>query len=78
MDNALSRARVIDWAETDTLRWEAPFRHHRGRRVRVEAVQRRKGGFRLSTQINSGNGWRRYGLADLDVEALDLAFDQIG
>ncbi|BBZ64013.1 MAG: protein kinase [Mycolicibacter algericus] len=81
MDNALSRARVIDWAETDTLRWEAPFRHHRGRRVRVEAVQRRKGGFRLSTQINSGNGWRRYGLADLDVEALDSSrarslFDQ--
>jgi serine/threonine protein kinase len=71
MDNALSRAHVIDWVETDSLRWEAPFRHHHGRRVRVEATPRRKGGFRISTQVDRGNGWRRYGVDDLDVEVLD-------
>jgi eukaryotic-like serine/threonine-protein kinase len=71
MDNSLSRARIIDWVETDSLRWEAPFRHHRGRRIRVEATPRRKGGFRISTRVDRGNGWRRYGLDDLDVEVLD-------
>jgi serine/threonine protein kinase len=71
MDNALSRAHVIDWAETDSLRWEAPCRHHRNRRVRIDATARRKGGYRISAQIDRGNGWRRYGLEDLDVDALD-------
>lgn len=71
MDNALSKARVIDWVETDSRRWEAPFRHHRGRRIRVDATSRRKGGFRMSTRVDRGNGWRRYGLDDLDVAVLD-------
>lgn len=71
MDNALSRAHVVDWEETDSLRWEAPFCRHRERRVRVDATPRRKGGLRISTQVDRGNGWRRYGVDDLDVEVLD-------
>lgn len=71
MDNALSQARVVDWAGTDVHRWEAPFRHHSERRIRVEATPLRRGGFRLSTQVNRGSGWRRYGAADLDVDVLE-------
>jgi len=71
MDNALSRARVIDWAETDDHCWEAPYRHHRDRRIRIEAASRRKGGFRLSMHVDRGSGWRRHGVTDVDVDALD-------
>nr|WP_232022173.1 protein kinase [Mycobacterium basiliense] len=71
MDNELSRACVIDWKEADDRRWEAPFRHDRGRLIRVEAVPLPKGGFRLSTRVNRGNGWRRYGVDDFDVGVLD-------
>ncbi|OBG94769.1 protein kinase [Mycobacterium sp. E3251] len=71
MDHQLSRVRVIDWAKVEELRWEAPFRHHPERRIRVEATALRKGGLRLSTRMNRGNGWRRYGFRDLDVEVLD-------
>lgn len=71
MDNALSRVRVIDWAELDALRYEAPFRHRRECSVRVDATGLRKGGFRVATRVNRGSGWRRYGVDDVDVDVLD-------
>jgi serine/threonine protein kinase len=82
MDNALSNVHVLDWAEPDSYRWEAPFRHHPDRRVRVDARSLRKGGLRVSAQIDRGNGWRRYGVDDFDVDAVDSPrvrnlFDQV-
>jgi serine/threonine protein kinase len=70
MDNQLSRARVIDWAASDELRWEAPFLHASGQHIQVEAVARRSGGFRLTTRIDRGSGWRRCCPVQ-DVDALD-------
>lgn len=73
MDHALSRVTMADWAQVAEMAWEAPFLHHPTWRIRVDAVQRKRNGVRLTARIDRGNGTRRYGVDDLDVEEFDSA-----
>lgn len=75
MDDALAQATVVNWAELDEgPAWAAPFTHHPGRAVRVEAVPRRGGKFRLAILVDRGAGPRRVsGLPDVDVADLSGA-----
>jgi eukaryotic-like serine/threonine-protein kinase len=70
MDHALSRVSMVDWAEVSEMVWEASFRYHPDRRIRVDATQRKRGGYKLTSRINRGSGWRRYGIDDLEVDDL--------
>lgn len=70
MDHALSRVTMADWVQTTEMVWEAPFIYHPGWQIRIDAAERRRGGFRLTTRIDRGSGLRRYGVDDLDVDEL--------
>lgn len=70
MDEALARVVAIDWAQVGESRWEAPFVHHLGRRVAVEATwMPRKELFRVSATSSTAGGWRRR-QEDVDVPNL--------
>ncbi len=68
MDEALSRAVVVDWDSVGEARWEAPFVHSR-KWIAVEAYTLRNGRVRLSTLVR-GSGWRRT-VPDVDVSDVD-------
>ncbi len=69
MDEALARVTAIDWEQTETYRWEAPYLHL-PRRIAVEArPMKRAGDYRLSVLTLARRGWRR-AVPDTDVPDL--------
>lgn len=61
--SALAKAPVIDWEQVDEGRWEAPFRHHPDRRVRVTATRTRDGSYEFAARTRSRLTWRKAGVA---------------
>lgn len=58
MADALAKVVLVDWVQTDDLRWEAPFLHKAGKRVAVEGQKRRDGSIRLTAKTHT-RAWRR-------------------
>ena len=71
-DEALAGVLAVDWREDEVgAAWTAPFVHHPGFRVRVEATSLPRGGYRLATRVDRGSGYRRpAGTVDVTVQDL--------
>ncbi|WP_203837426.1 protein kinase domain-containing protein [Winogradskya humida] len=59
--SALAKAPVIDWAETDEGIWEAPFRHHPRKRIKISSLKKRDGTYELTTRKLTALAWRKVG-----------------
>jgi len=59
MSNRLAKVICIDWLETDELSWQASFAFIPGRLIRITGIRETGGGIKLTTQVDSGTGWRR-------------------
>ncbi|MEV4772625.1 protein kinase domain-containing protein [Micromonospora humida] len=59
--SALAKAPVVDWEEVDEGRWEAPFRHHPEKRIKVTAAKKRDGAYEMTIRTRSRLTWRKVG-----------------
>ncbi|MFJ5871809.1 protein kinase [Dietzia maris] len=59
MSNSLAKVKAIDWTMSDPFTWEASYPFNPSRSIRISAPKNGDGTHTLSTQINSGKGWRR-------------------
>lgn len=58
---ALAISPVVDWELVDDQKWEAPFRHHPEKRVRVTATRKRDGSYEFTARTRTRLTWRKYG-----------------
>ena len=58
---ALAKAPVIDWEQTDDAKWEAPFRHHPSKRIKITATRKRDNSYEFVARTRTQLTWRKSG-----------------